>query len=89
MVNFSSETKNFFIVSKYDKLNFLLKELLLLTDAFLTFWESVLPQNAFYLRKLRIGAGNVSKTWIKDNFDSFEFNSKLELQNSQSSYPPY
>ena len=66
-----------------------MKELLLLTDAFLTFWESVLPQNAFYLRKLRIGAGNVSKSWIKDNFDSFEFTSKLELQNSQSSYPPY
>jgi len=66
-----------------------LKELLLLTDAFLTFWESVLPQNAFYLRKLRIGAGNVSKSWIKDNFDSFEFTSKFELQNSQSSYPPY
>ena len=66
-----------------------MKELLLLTDAFLTFWESVLPQNAFYLRKLRIGAGNVSKSWIKDNFDSFEFTSKLELQNSQTSYPPY
>ena len=66
-----------------------MKELLLLTDAFLTFWESVLPQNAFYLRKLRIGAGDVSKSWIKDNFDSFEFTSKLELQNSQSSYPPY
>ena len=66
-----------------------MKELLLLTDAFLTFWESVLPLNAFYLRKLRIGAGNVSKSWIKDNFDSFEFTSKLELQNSQSSYPPY
>jgi len=61
----------------------------LLTDAFLTFWESVLPLNAFYLRKLRIGAGNVSKSWIRDNFDSFEFTSKLELQNSQSSYPPY
>ena len=95
MVNFSSEIKNFFIVSKYDNLDFFcsyqnhLKELLLLTDAFLTFWESVLPQNAFYLRKLRIGAGNVSKSWIKDNFDSFEFTSKLELQNSQSSYPPY
>ena len=95
MVNFSSEIKNFFIVSKYDNLDFFcsyqnhLKDLLLLTDAFLTFWESVLPQNAFYLRKLRIGAGNVSKTWIKDNFDSFEFTSKLELQNSQSSYPPY
>jgi len=55
----------------------------------LTFWESVLPQNAFYLRKLRIGAGNVSKSWIKDNFDSFEFTSKFELQNSQSFYPPY
>lgn len=66
-----------------------MKELLLLTDAFLTFWESVLPLNAFYLRKLRIGAGNVSKSWIKENFDSFEFTSKLELQNSQSSYPPY
>jgi phenylacetate-CoA ligase len=66
-----------------------LKELLLLTDAFLTFWESVLPLNAFYLRKLRIGAGNVSKSWIKDNFDSFKFTSKLELQNNQSSYPPY
>jgi len=66
-----------------------LKELLLLTDAFLTFWESVLPQNAFYLRKLRIGAGNVTKSWIKDNFDSFEFTSKLELQNSQTSNPPY
>ena len=66
-----------------------MKELLLLTDAFLTFWESVLPLNAFYLRKLRIGAGNVSKSWIKDNFDSFEFTSKLELQNNQSSYPPY
>jgi phenylacetate-CoA ligase len=66
-----------------------LKELLLLTDAFLTFWESVLPLNAFYLRKLRIGAGNVSKSWIKENFDSFEFTSKLELQNSQSFYPPY
>ena len=89
MVNFSSETKNFFIVSKSVKLNFLLKEFLLLTDAFLTFWESVLPQNAFYLRKLRIGAGNVSKSWIKDNFDSFEFTSKFELQNSQSFYPPY
>ena len=89
MVNFSSEIKNFFIVSKSVKLNFLLKEFLLLTDAFLTFWESVLPQNAFYLRKLRIGAGNVSKSWIKDNFDSFEFTSKFELQNSQSSYPPY
>ena len=61
----------------------------MLTDAFLTFWESVLPLNAFYLRKLRIGAGNVSKSWIRDNFDSFEFTSKLELQNSQSSYPPY
>jgi phenylacetate-CoA ligase len=89
MVNFSSEIKNFFIVSKSVKLNFLLKEFLLLTDAFLTFWESVLPQNAFYLRKLRIGAGNVSKSWIKDNFDSFEFTSKFELQNSQSFYPPY
>ena len=89
MVNFSSETKNFFIVSKSVKLNFLLKEFLLLTDAILTFWESVLPQNAFYLRKLRIGAGNVSKSWIKDNFDSFEFTSKFELQNSQSFYPPY
>jgi phenylacetate-CoA ligase len=66
-----------------------LKEFLLLTDAILTFWESVLPQNAFYLRKLRIGAGNVSKSWIKDNFDSFEFTSKFELQNSQSFYPPY
>jgi len=66
-----------------------LKDLLLLTDAFLTFWESVLPLNAFYLRKLRIVAGNVSKSWIRDNFDSFEFTSKLELQNSQSSYPPY
>ena len=66
-----------------------MKDLLLLTDAFLTFWESVLPLNAFYLRKLRIGAGNVSKSWIRDNFDSFEFTSKLELQNSQSSYPPY
>ena len=66
-----------------------MKELLLLTDAFLTFWESVLPLNAFYLRKLRIGAGNVSKSWIKENFDSFEFTSKLELQNSQSFYPPY
>ncbi len=55
----------------------------------MTFWESVLPQNAFYLRKLRIGAGNVSKSWIKDNFDSFEFTSKFELQNSQSFYPPY
>ncbi len=66
-----------------------MKELLLLTDAFLTFWESVLPLNAFYLRKLRIGAGNVSKSWIKDNFDSFKFTSKLELQNNQSSYPPY
>lgn len=66
-----------------------MKDLLLLTDAFLTFWESVLPLNAFYLRKLRIGAGNVSKSWIKENFDSFEFTSKLELQNSQSSYPPY
>ena len=66
-----------------------MKDLLLLTDAFLTFWESVLPLNAFYLRKLRIGAGNVSKSWIRDNFDSFEFTSKLELQNSQYSYPPY
>ncbi len=89
MVNFSSETKNFFIVSKYDKLNFLLKELLLLTDAFLTFWESVLTQNAFYRRKLRVGAGHVSKSWIKDNFDSFEFTSKSELQDNQSVYPPY
>jgi len=31
----------------------------------------------------------VSKSWIKDNFDSFEFTSKNDLQNSQSSYPPY
>ena len=89
MVNFSSETKNFFIVSKSVKLNFLLKEFLLLTDAFLTFWESVLTQNAFYRRKLRIGAGHVSKSWIKDNFDSFEFTSKSELQDNQSAYPPY
>lgn len=89
MENFSSEIKNFFIVSKYDKLDFLLKELLLLTDAFLTFWETVLTQNAFYRRKLRIGAGHVSKSWIKDNFDSFEFTSKSELQDNQSAYPPY
>ncbi len=82
-------TKNFFIVSKSVKLNFLLKEFLLLTDAFLTFWESVLTQNAFYRRKLCIGAGHVSKSWIRDNFDSFEFTSKSELQDNQSAYPPY
>jgi len=55
----------------------------------LTFWETVLPRNAFYLRKLQIDARKVSKSWIKDNFDSFEFTSKNDLQNSQSSYPPY
>ena len=61
----------------------------MLNDAFLTFWETVLPRNAFYLRKLQIDARKVSKSWIKDNFDSFEFTSKNDLQNSQSSYPPY
>lgn len=55
----------------------------------MTFWETVLPRNAFYLRKLQIDARKVSKSWIKDNFDSFEFTSKNDLQNSQSSYPPY
>ena len=89
MANFSSETKNCFFVLKSAKAHFLLKELLLLTDAFLTFWETVLPRNAFYVQKLRIDPRNVSKSWIKDNFDSFDFTSKSELQNNQSAFPPY
>ena len=55
----------------------------------MTFWETTLPRNAFYLRKLQIEASQVSKSWIKDNFESFEFTSKNDLQNSQSAYPPY
>ncbi|NBR04425.1 MAG: phenylacetate--CoA ligase family protein [Planctomycetes bacterium] len=61
----------------------------MLTDSFLTFWEAVLPRNTFYLRKLGINARTVSKSWIKDNFDSFEFTSKNELQDNQLIYPPY
>lgn len=61
----------------------------MLTEEFLTFWESVIPFNAFYLKKLDVRPETISKSWIRDNFYSLPFTTKKDLQDNQLDYPPY